>query len=209
MKVLLLIVAITFLSTVDGQQCRAQFINDTIGECSSVDTCQGTILAGNSCELKRCCIPATLPSTPKTCITENDFDILYNTTRASFLRTALDYGINSAGICLNCQAKAAFLAIAATMTQNFQTDEATGSDAQFAADDNKYGNSQAGDGSRFRRRGFFGLRGRTMYQRLQTAMPQYESLTNPESVALIPNAIMIASKLWTNPDLNSGMCLIV
>jgi hypothetical protein len=92
------------------------------------------------------------------------------------------------------------------MTQNFQTDEATGSDAQFTADDNKYGNLQKGDGSQFRRRGFFGLRGRTMYKRLQTLMPQYQSLTNPESVALIQNAIMIASKLWINPNLMNGKC---
>jgi predicted chitinase len=89
------------------------------------------------------------------------------------------------------------------MTENFRTDEATGSDAQFAADDQKYGNSQEGDGSRFRRRGFFGLRGRTMYDRLQRLMPQYQSLTNPESVALTQNSIMIAVKLWTNPDLLS------
>jgi predicted chitinase len=90
------------------------------------------------------------------------------------------------------------------MTENFRTDEATGSDAQFTDDDKKYGNSQEGDGSRFRRRGFFGLRGRTMYERLQTVMPQYQSLTNPESVALTQNSIMIAVKLWTNPDLLSG-----
>jgi predicted chitinase len=94
------------------------------------------------------------------------------------------------------------------MTQNFQIDEAIGPDTQFAADDNKYGNSQAGDGSRFRQRGFFGLRGRTMYQRLQELMPQYQSLTNPESVALTQNAIVIASALWDHPDLDSGKCLL-
>ncbi|CAM2698421.1 unnamed protein product [Rotaria socialis] len=87
------------------------------------------------------------------------------------------------------------------MTENFQTDEITKSDTQFTVDDLKYGNSQAGDGSRFRRRGFFGLRGRVMYQRLQETMPQYSSLTNPELVALTQNAIAIASKRWINPDL--------
>jgi hypothetical protein len=204
MNFLLFIFTILVLSIADGQQCRARFNQSISGQCSSVDTCNGTILTSNSCEQQRCCVPATSSSSSQTCITANDFDVLYNTSRARFLRTVLNYGINLAGICDNCQAKAAFLAIATTMTQNFQTDEAVGSDAQFATDDNKYGNSQQGDGIRFRRRGFFGLRGRTMYQRLQTSMPQYQSLSNPESVALTQNAIMIASKLWTNPDLMSG-----
>jgi hypothetical protein len=200
----LFIFTISVLSTVAGQNCHARFNQSINGQCSFIDICQGTILSSDSCGQQHCCVPATLPYTPQTCITANDFNLLYNTSRATFLRIFLNYGINSAGICGNCQAKAAFLAIAATMTQNFQTDEASGSDAQFAADDNKYGNLQQGDGSRFRQRGFFGLRGRTMYQRLQTLMPQYQSLTNPESVALIQNAIMIASRLWANPDLMSG-----
>jgi hypothetical protein len=204
----LFIFTISVLSTVDGQQCQAKFNQSISGQCSSINTCQGAILSTKTCEQQRCCVPATSPSTSQTCITANDFDVLYNTSRAVFFRTVLNYGINLAGICSNCQAKAAFLAIAATMTENFQTDEAVGTDAQFVADDNKYGNSQAGDGSRFRRRGFFGLRGRTMYQRLQTMMPQYQSLTNPESVALTQNAIMIASTLWAHPDLKDGKCLL-
>ena len=191
-------------SAVYGQSCRARYNQSISGQYSLASACQGTILNSNLLEQQRCCVPTTSPSTSATCITANHFDVLYNTSRATFLRTVLNYGMNAAGICQNCQAKAAFLAIAATMTQNFQTDEATGSDAQFIADDNKYGNSQEGDGSRFRQRGFFGLRGRTMYQRLQAAMPQYQSLTEPELVALTQNSIMIAAKLWTNPDLING-----
>ncbi|UJR07957.1 hypothetical protein I4U23_012236 [Adineta vaga] len=100
----------------------------------------------------------------------------------------------TAHICDNCQAKAAFLAIAATMTKNFSIDERSASDVQFAADDNKYGNREKGDGSRFRRRGFFGLRGRTMYERSK------QNLNNTESAALVENAIVIAAKLWQNPN---------
>jgi predicted chitinase len=117
----------------------------------------------------------------------------------------LNYGINAAGICRNCQAKAAFLAIAATMTDNFQNDETIDTEARFAADDAKYGNTRPGDGSRYRRRGFFGLRGRRMYARLQTLIPQYQSLNNPESVALQRNSIDIAVRLWNTPDLLNGM----
>jgi hypothetical protein len=203
MNFLVFILTLSILSTVNGQQCQARFNRSINGLNSPIDACQGAILNSDIREERGCCITATSPSTSQTCITANDFDSLYNTSRATFLRTVLNYGINAAGICQNCQAKAAFLAIAATMTENFRTDEATGSDAQFAADDQKYGNSQEGDGSRFRRRGFFGLRGRTMYERLQRVMPQYQSLTNPESVALTQNSIMIAVQLWTNPDLLS------
>ncbi|CAF2415691.1 unnamed protein product [Rotaria sp. Silwood2] len=207
MYYLFFIFAILLLSTVDGQQCRARFNQTISGQCSSIDNCRGTILTTNSCQQQRCCIPTTSQSTPAECISANDFDALYNTSRANFLRTILNNGINLAGICRNCQAKAAFLAVAATMTENFQTDEATKNDVQLASDDNKYGNSQPGDGSRFRRRGFFGLRGKAMYQNLQASMPQYQSLSNPESVALTQNAIIIAAKLWINPDLMSEPAL--
>ncbi|CAF4152545.1 unnamed protein product [Rotaria magnacalcarata] len=140
----------------------------------------------NTCEQKRCCIAVAPQPTSVKCISANDFDYLYNTSRSSYLRAILNYGSNEAGICNHCRTKAAFLTVAATMTENFQTDDITKS-----------------DGSRFRRRGFFGLQGRVMYQRLQEMMPQYSSLTNPELVALTQNAIAIASKRWINPDLTN------
>lgn len=201
MKSAVFVVTILFLSVTNGQNCSGRFNEGIIGHCSSIDNCQGTILAGRSCDQNRCCVNATAPSSPSTCITADDFDVLYNTSRATFLRRVLNYGINSAGICSNCQAKAAFLAVAATLTEDFQTDEATGTDEQFTEDDTKYGNTQEGDGSRFRRRGFFGLRGREMYGRLQILKPAYSSLTNPELVALTQSSIDIASLIWNNPDL--------
>lgn len=191
------------LSTVNGQQCRARFNQTISGQCSSTNNCQGSILAGTNCEQQRCCVPGAL-LVAQTCLTANNFDVLYNNSRATFLRSVLNFGFSSAGICQNCQAKAAFLAVAATMTNNFQTDESTQTDAALAADDGKYGNTQQGDGSRFRRRGFFGLRGREMYQRLQTRLPQYQTLVNPEVAAIVENAAVIAAALWQNPDLNSG-----
>lgn len=204
MKFLLFISAASLFSTIAGQSCQAVFNQSITGQCSSIDACEGAILSAGSCGQQRCCVHDAVTSSSSICITGNQFTDSNNTSRAEYLRSILNGGINSAGICRNCQAKAAFLAIAATMTQDFQTDEATGTDAQFAADDTKYGNSQSGDGSRFRQRGFFGLRGRAMYQRLQTLMPQYQSLTNPESVALPSNAIVIASMLWSNPNLTGG-----
>ena len=204
MKSLLFISIVFILPIVDGQQCQGRFNQSIIGQCSSVVNCRGTILNSNSCEQQRCCVSSTPLSNSAICITANHFDVLYNTSRATFLRTILNYGINTAGICQNCHAKAALLAIAATMTDNFQTDEAIGSEEQFTADNNKYGNSQEGDGSRFRQRGFFGLRGRVMYQRLQNLLPQYQTLINPESAALTQNAIIIASQLWNNPNLING-----
>ena len=206
MNFLPFIFTLSVLSTIHGQECWSRLNSSITGQCSSIDSCQGTILASSSCEQERCCVRSTSPSIPQNCITAENFNVRYNTTRGEFLRVILNYGINSAGICYNCQAKAAFLAIAATMTENFTTDEATGTDAQFAADDDKYGNSQLGDGSRFRRRGFFGLRGRAMYQQLQNKMPEYQSFSNPVSMALTLNAIQIASKLWNSPDLINGRC---
>ncbi|CAF2986738.1 unnamed protein product [Rotaria socialis] len=201
MYFVLLTFILSIVSTIDGQSCQSTFNRSIIGQCSSIDSCEGTILASYLCERQICCINTTLPSISGTCITGDDLGILKNTSRAKFLRSALNYGINSAGICGNCQAKAAFLAVAATMTENFTIDEVVKSDAEFSADDKKYGNSKEGDGSQFRRRGFFGVRGRTMYERLAKLMSQNEILTNPEIVALTNNAIEIASLIWKNPNL--------
>ena len=204
MKLFVCVIFLSICFTVDAQQCYARLNQSIVGQYSSVANCQGTILNSNGLQAQSCCVNTTSLSTTVTCLKDSDFIPLYNTSRSRFLQTVLNYGIDSAGICSDCQAKAAFLAIAATMTNNFQTDEAIGTDAQFNADDNKYGNSQVGDGSRYRRRGLFGLRGRRMYERLQTLMPQYQSVNNPESVALTQNAIVIASMLWKNLDLTSG-----
>ena len=204
MRIIVFVVVSSFLSVTYGQTCRGRFNQQITGQCSSIDSCEGTILASDSCEQNRCCVNETAPVAPSTCITEDDFDVLYNTSRATFLREVLNYGIHSAGICNNCQAKAAFLAVAATLTQDFQTDEAMGTDAQFAQDDTKYRNTHVGDGSRFRRRGFFGLRGREMYGRLQVLKPHYLNMTDPEVAALTGSSIDIASLIWNNPELQGG-----
>ncbi|CAF4016335.1 unnamed protein product [Rotaria sp. Silwood1] len=203
MKILLILFALLIVSAVDGHQCRANFNEDIIGECSFVIACNGTLLAGNMCEEHHCCVSTTVPLAP-TCISASDFDILYNKSRATFIRNVLNSGIDAAGICNNCQAKAAFLTVALMMTENFQTDEAMSTDADFAADDNKYGNTERGDGSFYRRRGYFGLRGRTMYQRLQKLRPQLQVLTNPESAAFVQNSAIISSDIWKNPNLLNG-----
>ena len=192
------------IASINGQQCQARFNPLIVGQCSSIDNCQGTILSGNSCQQQRCCVSALITN-PPTCLTTAEFDVFYNNTvRARYLRSVLNMGLSRAGICSDCQSKAAFLAIAAAMTNDFQTDESTQSESELSAEDFKYGNNRTGDGSRFRRRGLFGLRGRTMYQRLQTFIPQYQPIENPESVAIVENAIQIASLLWNNPTLMNG-----
>jgi len=202
------VVVLSLLSsyTTHGQQCQGTSNTGLTGHCSSVNNCHGTILASfnSSCGENKCCINGTSMTNISSCINATDLNILYNTTRGTFLQQFLNYGIYLAGICNNCQAKAAFLAVAATMTNNFQTDEAIASDAEFAEDDNSYGNNQTGDGSLFRRRGFFGLRGKEMYTRLQIQYPQYQTLSNPESAALLENSAVIASLLWKNSNLQNG-----
>jgi len=106
--------------TTYGQQCQGTSNTGLTGHCSSVNNCQGTVLASNSCGENKCCINGTpMPST-------------------------------------------------------------------------------------FRRRGFFGLRGKEMYTRLQIQYPQYQTLSNPESAALLENSAVIASLLWKNSNLQNG-----
>ncbi|CAF1399628.1 unnamed protein product [Rotaria sp. Silwood1] len=90
------------------------------------------------------------------------------------------------------------------MTDDFAYDEAVGTAGEFASDDKKYGNSETGDGFRFRRRGLFGLRGRTMYERFEKLMAQYQTLAKPERAAIIENAMVIASTMWKKPNLQNG-----
>ncbi|CAF3626423.1 unnamed protein product [Rotaria sp. Silwood1] len=198
---LVTIVIVICLSIANGQECHATFDQSIVGYCSSADKCQGTLLFSDICERQLCCISGQAPAASPVCVTGGEFNALYSTPRAGFLRRVLNRAINQAEICDNCHAKAAFLAISAAMTNNFTSDEVIGTDAQFNEDDNKYGNDRPGDGSRFRRRGFFGLRGRQMYQRLQTLMPQYQSVSKPESVAIVENAMEIAARQWKNPNL--------
>ena len=204
MKVLLALIVSVCVSLTHGQRCRGKFDESITGDCAEIGDCRGSIFAAETCEFGRCCIKEGSPLSGPNCIKVADFDSLYNSSRAKYLRTVLNYGINDAGICSNCQAQAAFLAIASTMTDDFQEDEARGSDASFAADDNKYGNNQTGDGSRFRRRGFFGLQGRTMYSRFQKLKPQYKIMDSPEWAAVAENAIIVASHMWKTPDLLNG-----
>lgn len=207
MKVLLALIVSICVSMVHGQRCSGKLDESIVGDCAEIGDCRGSIFAAETCEFGRCCIKEGSPLLAPTCINVANFESFYNTSRAKYLRTVLNYGINQAGICSNCQAQAAFLAIASTLTDDFQEDEARGSDASFTADDNKYGNNQTGDGSRFRRRGFFGLRGRTMYSRFQKKMPQYQVLDSPEWAAVAENAILVASQMWKTPDLLNGPAL--
>ncbi|CAF1274189.1 unnamed protein product [Adineta steineri] len=207
MKILLLILAICPLYITYGQTCYGKYDTTMTGECLSPDACGGSLLDGRSCEGGTCCISQTLTSTATTCITEKDFAALYPTPRAPWLRVALNAGMNLAGICSNCQAKAAFLAVAATMTNDFQIDELQGTDGQFAVDDTSYGNFQPGDGSLFRQRGFFGIRGRTQYTQLAALMPQYAILANPQLAALINISAQIAGQRWKTPNFLTGPAL--
>ncbi|CAF4015555.1 unnamed protein product [Adineta steineri] len=207
MKILLLILAICPLYITNGQTCYGKYDPTMTGECLSPVACEGSVLAGESCEGGTCCISQTLTSTATTCISEKDFDALYPTPRAKWLRVALNAGMNLAGICSNCQAKAAFLAVAATMTNDFQIDEVQGTDSQFTDDDSSYGNREPGDGSLFRQRGFFPFRGRTLYTQLAILMPQYAILANPQLAALINISAQIAAQRWTTPNLFNGPAL--
>ena len=204
MKKFLLIFGLVFLSTTEAQQCVGSYNESISGLCELYNNCQGSLLAASGCEGGGCCVKLATKPSASSCLADSDFFALYKTQRARFLQNILSYGVNSAGICANCQAKAAFLAIAATMTDNFQKDEAQGHASEFTDDDGKYGNTQAGDGFLFRRRGFFGLRGRTMYQRVQTTLPKYQTVTNPQTAAFVDNAIEIAAALWKKPDLLNG-----
>ena len=90
------------------------------------------------------------------------------------------------------------------MTNDFTSDELAGRNDYFANDDEKYGNEESGDGSKYRCRGFFGLRGRRMYKRLQNLIPEYQSFSQSETVALVENAMKITALQWKNPNLLNG-----
>ena len=73
------------------------------------------------CEAKRCCLNSTgtLPGATG-CLNASLFASVQKSTRVYFGARVSIAGFNQGGICSNCQAKAAFLAIAATMTDHFR-----------------------------------------------------------------------------------------
>ncbi|CAF1617193.1 unnamed protein product, partial [Didymodactylos carnosus] len=148
--------------------CEGKYDTRIKGNCSLKSLCEGALLSVDCSDENSCCIQRPpLPNPSPVCISITNFKNLYgDTVRTGYIHRYLNKALNDINVCQNCVASAAFLAIAATMTNEFTTDDAIGTDAQFSADDNKYGNTQPGDGGRFRRRGYFGIRGRKMYESL-------------------------------------------
>ena len=189
---------------VHGQTCNARYDDSKIGQCVAAKECQGTSLSTDTCEYQVCCSNTTSGGLSSGCLDQNAFTSVYNTSRGKYIFKFLDHGINRTGICTNCRAKAAFLAIAAAMTNDFERDEVPGRSFAFAYDDQRYGNSDRDDGSLFRRRGFFGLRGKDIYERLQASNRAFNVYSKPELAADPKTAAEIAAILWNRPDLQSG-----
>ncbi|CAF1047667.1 unnamed protein product [Didymodactylos carnosus] len=193
---LLLLALLTCLSPALGQTaCEAKYDKTIKGNCSLKSQCEGALLSVGCSDENSCCVQrAPLATSLPVCISDANFNNLYSdTVRTQYIRRYLNKALNDINVCQNCVAKAAFLAIAASMTNEFTTDEAMGTDAQFSADDNKYGNTQPGDGGRLRRRGYFGIRGQKMYESLSDS----EIMESPEKAAFPDKAIKIATMKWT------------
>lgn len=200
--ILVLLFSATFV--VNSQRtCRARFNNST-GLCTTPSTCTGSSVSSETCDTATCCINTTVIPTTPNCFNQTLFTQIYPTSRGLYIAQVLNYAINQADICGNCRATAAFLAIAATITNDFLYDEAVGNDATFRGDDQRFGNNVTGDGSRYRSRGFFGIRGKFLYEKFQSIYPTYRIYVNPQQASDTKTAAEIAANLWRNPTLQTG-----
>jgi predicted chitinase len=99
--------------------------------------------------------------------------------------------------------QAAFLAQIAHETGGFRWLHELGSDAYFRRYDGRtdLGNTQPGDGARFKGRGFIEITGRTNYQRAGEALG-IDLIDNPQLAQTPGVGARVAAWYWQNHDLN-------
>jgi predicted chitinase len=124
-------------------------------------------------------------------------------TTAASLIDALNNAMQGANI--NTPARqAAFLAQIAHETGGFRWFRELGSDAYFQRYDGRadLGNTQPGDGARFKGRGFIQITGRTNYQKAGEALG-IDLIDNPQLAETPAVGARIAAWYWQSHDLNA------
>ena len=173
------------------------------GTCKLPSLCTGAIL-NNLCNSK---------TQEKFCVDEFNInstglftldEFLYVAKNNKRIQSIYKYIITPDNNYMNCFQKAAYLAQLAFESLNFMNDEEVGKESYFNMYENRtdLGNTKAGDGRKYRGRGFIQITGRANYAAASAALG-IDLIKKPELAAFPSVAGRIAAWYWSNKNLNA------
>ena len=170
------------------------------GTCMSPSLCPGAIL-NNLCDgtNKFCVTEATISSTGLFTL-DQILSVAPNNGRVQSIYQYIIAPNNG----MNCNQKSAYLAQLAHESSGLMSGEEIGVESYFDKYENRadLGNTQAGDGRKYRGRGFIQLTGRSNYASASSAL-NIDLINKPELAAFPTISGKIAGWYWTQNNLNS------
>ena len=187
-----------------SQSCTGRYTPTYTGTCIKREECTGALL-NNLCSGNLvCCISESTP-TIYYFVTNSELEELtgLKNNRISSISGVLQRPTLSP----TCSQKASFLSQLAHESANFMYGEELGSEVYFDKYENRIdlGNTESGDGRKFRGRGFIQITGRANYARAGKDL-SLDLINNPEMAAFPSVAAKIAVWFWqkgANVDLNT------
>jgi putative chitinase len=190
MFLLKLIILFLTYEKILAQNCTSRYTPYFNGTCMSVSSCQGATLNNLCPGSLKCCIPESASSEGFVSIqTLASLTGSSQTDRLSFISGAIKAPTANP----TCFHKSAFLAQLLHESANFRSDEEIGNEAYFSKYDGRpdLGNTQPGDGAKFRGRGFIQITGRDVYTK-GGAYIGVDLVNEPERAAFPSNAGKLA-----------------
>jgi len=182
--------------------CEGRYSTDLIGVCIRKKDCTGALIHGQ-CTTKglTCCIPD--PDASEAAETFISAEELAAITSSNTRVTAISKVLREPSSGSGCSEKAAFLAQLAHECGNFDFgEEVKNNEADFDVYDGRtdLGNTEPGDGRKFRGRGFIMITGRYNYKEAGEYIG-VDLVNNPELAAMPTVAAKLAAWYWTTRNL--------
>ena len=185
-----------------AENCTSRYEPYFTGTCMNRGKCLGALI-NNLCtgSANACCIDETSASGETLVSAQNLVSLAgVDTARIRYLSTVITAPKTSP----SCGQTAAYLAQLAHESARFQYSEEVGAESYFDRYENRndLGNTQPGDGRKYRGRGFIQITGRANYKQAGDALG-LDLVNSPELAAFPVNAAKIAVWYWTSKDLNT------
>ncbi len=205
LKLYLLILVLSQIKNIESQSsCLSRYSPFFNGTCMSPSNCKGALLNNLCPGSLKCCINETI-FINENFISENDLISFtgINSARISFVSQILKSPTPNP----TCNLKAAFLGQLAHESTNFINGEELGPEDYFSRYENRndLGNTQPGDGAKYRGRGYIQITGRSNYAKFGNLINK-DLVNQPELAAFPSIAAQIAVLYWTsgtNVNLNT------
>lgn len=199
--VTVLFMVVIQLAHSQSQPCGGRYGSKLNGTCMDADQCTGALLNNLCSGSQLCCIPdSNGPNSNNPYIKTEFLSIVGDTVRTNAI---FNYMASPSTIYPTCWERASFLSQLTHESNYFLQGEEVGAESSFAVNDNRadLGNTQAGDGAKYRGRGFIQITGRANYAAAGLALG-LPLVDNPELAAMPSNAIKIAIWFWNNRTLS-------